>query len=182
MSGEPLDLIGRLGLTTPGQILLFLGATAAFLPAPDVDLLMLRLLHHRSILTHSVLLPLLVLWLGRSLGPAAAAGAFLGVAIHLAADLLSPARGFGRVWLPEPFQVSIGRWTHLWLGANAVAAAWLSVAVLPGAEGWRLLAAGVGATAAVGYGLGNERSWLAAVVGLLVVAAGQGAHRWLHAA
>jgi hypothetical protein len=174
------DLLGRLGLTAPGQVLLFVGAVGAFLAAPDIDLLALRLLHHRSILTHSVLLPFLVLWLGRELGPAAAAGAFLGVAIHLSADLLSPARGYGQVWLPEPVQVSLGGWSHLWLAANALLAAWLAVAVLPDGAAWRLLAAGVGVVAAVGYGLVNERSILAALVCLLVVAAGQGVERWLH--
>ena len=40
-------------------------------------------------------------------GGAAAAGAGLGVAVHLAADLLSPARGYGRIWWPEPVQVSL---------------------------------------------------------------------------
>ena len=182
MSGEPLDVIGQLGRSAPGQVLLFAGAAVAFLPAPDIDQQMLRLLHHRSILTHSILLPLLLFWFGRSLGPAAAAGAFLGVAVHLAADLLSPSRGFGRIWLPEPFQVSLGSWSRLWIGANAGAAAWLSVAILPVGEGWRLLAAVAGTGAAMGYGLGHERSWPAAVVALLVVAAGQGAHRWVQMA
>lgn len=179
MGGEPLDLLGRLGLTAPGQVLLLLGATGAFLAAPDVDLLLLRLLHHRSILTHSVLLPCLVWWWGRELGPAAVAGAFLGVAVHLSADLLSPARGYGAIWLPEPVQVSLGGWSHLWIAANALLAAFLAVAVLPPGEGWRLLAAGAGVAAAVGYGLLNERSVLAVIVALLMVAAGQGAHRWL---
>ena len=50
------------------------------------------------------------------------------------------------------------------------------------AEGWRLLAAVAGTGVAVGYGLAHERSWAAAVVGLLVVAAGHGAHRWVQAA
>lgn len=174
------DLIGRLGLTTPGQAVLFAVAAVAFLAAPDIDLLALRLLHHRSILTHSILLPLLVLWFAPSLGPAAAAGAFLGVAVHLACDLLSPSRGFGQIWLPEPFQWSLGGWSRLWIGANAFLAAWLVVAVLPAGEGWRLLAAGLGIVAAVGYGVVNERSVLAVIVALAVVGAGQGVERWLH--
>ena len=174
------DLLGRLGLTAPGQAALFAVAAAAFLAAPDIDHLMLRLLHHRSILTHSVLLPLLVLWFAPSLGPAAAAGAFLGVAIHLACDLLSPSRGFGQIWLPEPFQWSLGGWSRPWIGANALLAAWLAVAVLPEGEGWRLLAATLGAVAAVGYGILNERSVLAVLVALAVVGAGQGVERWLH--
>ena len=173
------DLVERLGLTAPGQILFLFGATAAFLAAPDLDMMMLRLLHHRSILTHSVLLPFLVLWFLPGLGPGAAAGAFLGVAVHLAADLLSPARGYGQVYLPEPFQIGLGGWTHLWLLLNAVAAAWLAVAVLPGGENWRLLVGGTGIVTAVGYGLFNERSLLAVIAGLAVVGAGQYVHFWL---
>lgn len=180
MNGDGLDLLGRLGLTAPGQALILAVATGAFLAAPDLDLLLLRLLHHRSILTHSVLLPVLVWWFARELGPAAAAGAFLGVAIHLAADLLSPPRGYGAIWLPEPFQTSLGAWSLLWIGANALLAAFLAVAVLPAGGSWRLVAALVGAVAAVGYGLFNERSIPAVLVGLAVVAAGQWGHRWLY--
>lgn len=179
MNSEVIALVERLGLTAPGQGLVLAGATALFLAAPDIDLLMLRLLHHRSIVTHSVLLPLLVLWFLPGLGPAAAAGAFLGVSIHLAADLLSPARGFGQVWLPEPFQISLKGWSPLWLMLNALASAWLAVALLPGGEGWRLLAGGVGVVAALGYGLVRERSLLSALVTLGAVGAGQAAAGWL---
>ncbi|TNC49885.1 hypothetical protein FHG66_10255 [Rubellimicrobium rubrum] len=173
------DLIERLGLSGPGQAFILFGATAVFLAAPDIDLMLLRLLHHRSILTHSVLLPFLVLWFLPALGPAAAAGAFLGVAIHLSADLLSPARGYGQIYLPEPFQVGLGGWSHVWLLLNALAAAWLAVAILPVGEGWRLLAAGTGVVAALCYGLGNERSIMAVIVALAVVGAGQYAYLWL---
>ncbi|TNC70356.1 hypothetical protein [Rubellimicrobium roseum] len=183
MSGDILDLVLRLVLTMPGQVALLAGATLAFLPAPDVDLWMLRLLHHRSILTHSVLLPCLVLWFLPELGPAAAAGAALGVAVHMAADMLSPARGFGRIWLPEPFQVSLGGWSHLWLLVNALGAAWMAVAVLPSGEAWRWIAGGVGILAALGYGLMRERSILSALVALAVVgapfAADHGLRAWL---
>jgi hypothetical protein len=176
---DPSDLLERLGLTAPGQGLILMVATAVFLAAPDADLLLLRLLHHRSILTHSVLPPLLVLWFAPSLGPAAAAGAFLGVAVHLSADLLSPSRGFGRIWLPEPFQVSLGGWSHLWILVNALGAAWLAFAVLPPGAGWRYLAAGVGAAAAVGYGIVNEKSLLAVIVALAVVGGAYAAAGWL---
>jgi hypothetical protein len=179
------ELIGRLGLSAPGQALILLGATAAFLAAPDVDLMLVRLLHHRSILTHSVLLPLLVplvagpLGLSPAQGAAAASGAALGVAVHLAADLLSPSRGYGRIWLPEPVQVSLGRWSPLWLMGSAVGSAWLAFARLPLEGGLRPAALAVGVAAALGYGIRRERSLLSALVALAVIAAGYGVERWL---
>ncbi|WP_210529160.1 hypothetical protein [Rubellimicrobium arenae] len=179
MNPEAFDLLGRLGLSAPGQGIILAGSAAVFVAAPDIDLLALRLLHHRSILTHSVLLPFLVLWLLPGLGPAGAAGAFLGVAVHLAADLLSPARGFGQIWLPEPFQVSLGRWSPLWIMLNALGAAWLAVAVLPPGDNWRLVVGAVGVVAAVGYGIVREKSLLSALVALGVVGAGHAAGGWL---
>ena len=170
-------------LRAPGQVAMMAVAALAFLPAPDVDLLFLRLLHHRSILTHSVLLPIFVLWGAGPLGldsahaVAAAAGAGLGVAVHLAADLLSPSHGYGRIWWPEPFQRSLGRWSPAWILLNAVGAAWLAFAWLP--DGLRLVGFGVGGVAALGYGIRRERSLLSALVGLAVVVAGHAAERWL---
>jgi membrane-bound metal-dependent hydrolase YbcI (DUF457 family) len=181
MSGDPGDWLGpwieRIGLSAPGQAAVFVLFALIFLPMPDVDLLALRLLHHRSILTHSLLVPLLVWWFLPSLGPAAAAGAFLGVAVHLSADVLSPSRGYGLVWWPEPFQTSLGRWSRLWLLVNALGGAWMAAAVLPAGIGWRRLALGVGLAAAVGYGVVNEKSVLAVVMAVLVVG-GAMALRW----
>ena len=178
MTGDALEWIGRLGEVPPGQGMLLAAMAFVGLWAPDVDLWAIRLLHHRSILTHSVLLPFLVLWALPQLGVAAVSGVFLGVAVHMAADLLSPSHGFGRIWLPEPFQVSLGRWSALWLMGNALASSWLAVAVLPRGEGWPVLAL-VGAVAAVGYGLRKERSVLSALVALGVVAAGHAPGWWL---
>ncbi|EPX83252.1 putative membrane-bound metal-dependent hydrolase [Rubellimicrobium thermophilum DSM 16684] len=125
--GDWLEIwIRQIGLSAPGQAAIFVILALAFLPMPDIDLLAIRLLHHRSILTHSLLVPFLLWWFMPSLGPAAAAGAFLGVAVHLSADVLSPSRGYGLVWWPEPFQTSLGRWSRLWLLLNAI-----------GGAGWR---------------------------------------------
>ena len=176
--GDALDWIGRLGEVPPGQGMLMAAVAFVGLWAPDVDLWAIRLLHHRSILTHSVLLPFLVLWALPELGAAAVSGAFLGVAVHMAADLLSPSHGFGRVYWPEPFQVSLGRWSALWLMGNALAASWLAGAMLPPGEGWRALVTTVGVVAAVGYGLRKERSVLSALMALGVVAAGHAPGLW----
>ena len=182
MRADALGVLGELGSSVAGQGFLLAGTAAVFVAAPDIDHMALRILHHRSILTHSVLLPLLVLWFAPELGPAAASGAALGVAVHLAADLLSPSRGFGRIWLPEPFQVSLGGWSPLWLMINALACAWLALDVLPSGETWRLMAGGVGAAVAVGYGLVRERSLLSALVALAVIAGGHVAEGWLRLA
>ena len=74
-AGDALEWIGRLGEVPPGQGLLLAVAAFVGLWAPDVDLWVIRLLHHRSILTHSVLLPFLVMWALPQLGPAAMSGA-----------------------------------------------------------------------------------------------------------
>jgi hypothetical protein len=160
------------GAAEAGQVVVLALAALVFLPAPDMDLWAIRLLHHRSILTHAAHWPLLVLWAAPNLGlsagqgVAAAAGAGLGVAVHLAADLLSPSRGYGRIWWPEPVQRSLGRWSPLWIAGNAVGAAWLGFALLPEAGALRVVAAVVGGLAALGYGVRRERSLLSALVAL----------------
>ncbi len=178
-----LSTFASLGPAEAGQVVILAVAALAFLPAPDVDLFLIRLLHHRSILTHSALWPFAVLWaapwLGLSgpQGVAAASGAALGVAVHLAADLLSPSRGYGRIWWPEPVQVSLGQWSPLWILGNAVGAAGVGFALLPG-EGVRAAALAVGAVAALGYGIRRERSLVSAAVALAVVGAGWAAMGW----
>ncbi len=177
-----LSTLAGLGPGEAGQLAILAIAAAAFLPVPDVDLWLIRLLHHRSILTHSMAWPFVVLWaapwLGLSgpQGTAAAAGAGLGVAVHLAADLLSPSRGYGRIWWPEPIQVSLGRWSPLWLLANGVGAAGLGFALAP--DGLRPVALGVGALTALGYGIRREQSLLSAAAALAVVGAGWVALEW----
>jgi hypothetical protein len=181
MIGTVLDSFGA---AEAGQVVALALAALVFLPAPDMDLWLIRLLHHRSILTHAAHWPLLVLWaaphlgLSAAQGVGAAAGAGLGVAVHLAADGLSPSRGYGRVWWPEPFQRSLGRWSRPWILANGVGAAWLGFAILPGAGPLRVVAVTVGAVAALGYGLRRERSALSALVALGVVLAGFAADGW----
>lgn len=87
---------------------------------PDIDLVLLPLLHHRSIITHSILIPWLLVRYARDRVPLEViAGIYCGVAIHLAADVLSPAVGFGMVWLPWPIKVSIGPLSPLWVAGMA---------------------------------------------------------------
>ncbi len=123
-------------------------ATAAGLFFPDVDQALLPVLGHRSVVTHSVLLPVLALALTPAVlarlppgrfGPEARAAAgrsaawfmgwfLLGVAIHLMADTVPlGCRGYALAKLPgvpllsRPSSLPCGA-SLLWFGANAVAA------------------------------------------------------------
>ncbi len=99
---------------------LVLAATTAFifLPLPDTDFIFLPILHHRSIITHSLLFGFVFLFLGKNTGAAPLAGAMLGLSVHLACDLLSPAIGFGQIWLPYPIKIGLGIFSYIWLAIN----------------------------------------------------------------
>lgn len=83
--------------TTLAKLLWFVGMAYSFLWVPDLDLVFIGVLHHRSIVTHSILPAVLLLLLGRRAGAAPLAGAMIGLAVHLSCDLLSPAIGFGQI-------------------------------------------------------------------------------------
>jgi hypothetical protein len=87
---------------------------------PDVDQLVLPLLHHRSIITHSIAIPALFLLLSNKAVRFGACGFVLGISVHLSADVLSSPVGFGMVWLPWPLKVPLGPLSPLWLAANAI--------------------------------------------------------------
>ena len=124
-------------------------ASAAGLFFPDVDQFLLPVLGHRSVVTHSVLLPVLVLALAPAVlaglperwrpGPEGRAAAgrsaawfmgwfLLGLAIHLMADTVPlGCRGYALAKLPalplvsRPSGLPCGA-SLLWYGANAVLA------------------------------------------------------------
>jgi hypothetical protein len=122
-------------------------ASAAGLFFPDVDQLFLSVLGHRSVVTHSVLVPLLALALAPGvlarmpgwMGPDARAAAersvawvvawfLLGLAIHLMADVVPlGCRGYALAKLPglpplsRPSSLPCGA-SLLWYAANALAA------------------------------------------------------------
>ncbi len=87
---------------------------------PDIDLLLLPLLHHRSIITHSILVPAIFLLFARITKSLGACGFVLGGSAHLAADVIAPPVGFGMVWLPWPIKVPLGPVAPLWIACNAV--------------------------------------------------------------
>ncbi|PJE33691.1 hypothetical protein PSM7751_03885 [Pseudooceanicola marinus] len=168
LAGKVRSVAGRSSAAKAG---LFLLMAYLFLWVPDLDLLLLDLLHHRSIVTHSVLPALLLILLGWRAGAAPIAGALVGIAVHLSCDLLSPMVGYGQIWLPEPYQIPLGPFSYLWLGTNALLAfIWarrLAVRSLPDPYG-SLLVAATGTITAVTYGWVNEEAVSAVIVTMAI--------------
>ncbi len=105
--------------------------------APDIDLLLLPILHHRSIITHSILIPLL---LKRWLSTPTFAGFAAGISIHLWADSLSTSMGFAQVYLPV-IKTSLGSSLSLvWILLNAFIGFWIVVSVYRKFVWWVILA------------------------------------------
>ena len=130
------------------------------LALPDIDLRLMSVLHHRSVVTHNVLVPMLLLLAGTPGFRLVATGLVLGVSVHLAADVLSRPVGFGRVWLPYPFKLSLGAFSPWWLAANALAGLVVSRVVLTQAPVGASLAvyAALAGLFALGYAVWHERS------------------------
>lgn len=168
-----LDVPVVAGRSLPGRLALFLGCAYLFLWTPDIDLLFISVLHHRSIITHSLLPAMLFLFFGRSLGAAPVAGAFIGTSVHLACDLLSPMTGFAQIWLPAPYKTPLGNFSYLWLLGNAVIgfafASLIAGLVFPRRFALVLVATVACVTGAT-YGAMNEGSFLAVITVLVIVA------------
>lgn len=156
---------------------LVLAATTAFifLPLPDTDFIFLSILHHRSIITHSLLFGFVFLFLGKNTGAAPLAGAMLGLSVHLACDLLSPAVGFGQIWLPYPIKTGLGIFSYVWLSINC--AIGFAIAIQWSLYAFRCVFSKVVAfmiivvTAAL-YGVLNEKSFYSVAITVLFVLIG----------
>jgi hypothetical protein len=127
---------------------------------PDVDQYLRGLLHHRSILTHSALVLLVLTGPGSRGGwrGELACGAAIGLALHMAADMLSPMRGYALIYLPWPLEMSLGRWSLWWLGGNVL------LCLLVARHFWRMTGFLLAATVTVSgllYAVFNEKSLLA---------------------
>jgi hypothetical protein len=167
--------LGHTVLTALALAAVTVVGTLLFIGLPDIDLALLPVLHHRSIITHSVLPALLLLRLRTAAGRAFAIGGLVGVAVHLSADLLSPMVGFGQIWLPWPIKMPLGPLSYLWLAANAALASIVAV---------RLASKGSTPTACISstiiysfvtatiYGVVNEGSWVASMTAIGIIAAG----------
>lgn len=167
--------LGRVVLKALALAAVALAGTSLFIGLPDLDFALLPILHHRSIITHSVLPGLLLLYLTSPMGRAFAVGGLVGLAVHLSADLLSPMVGFAQIWLPWPVKTPLGPLSYLWLALNAVFAISLAVRVARKGGAPRVSAGVTIAYAcipAIVYGLVNEGSWVASVTAIGIIAGG----------
>ncbi len=155
------------------RVLLFFLSAYIFLWVPDLDHLLIGLLHHRSIVTHSLFPGILIILFGRELGASVISGAFVGLSVHLSADLLSPMIGFARIWLPYPWKISLGTFSYLWLFTNAFAGFALAPLIarkaFPPQWAWSLVTSTSIATAFL-YGSLNEQSAVAVAVTFVLLA------------
>ncbi|MGR5138552.1 hypothetical protein [Vibrio jasicida] len=129
---------------------------------PDVDLMLMSILHHRSMLTHSVILPMLLLFHKPS--RPLVAGLCIGVSVHLLADILSPMRGFALIYIPF-IKKSIGDWQSIvWMVGNALVGLWYAKKVFH-----KYAVALLFAVAGLWYAVYNEQSLFAFVPCLIIL-------------
>lgn len=109
-------------------ILVFISILAMlFIFLPDIDL-EIPLLHHRSMVTHSVLIPYLLMRYKKFKIPDVVILALLlGFAIHMSADLTPKSwKGYALIYVPI-IKISLfgALGSYLWLAANVVACFYL---------------------------------------------------------
>lgn len=146
------------------QRALFLLGIYAGLFLPDIDLLLLPVLFHRSILTHSILLALVV---GTFTSHSFYVGLLYGIGCHLLADSTGAMVGFGMIWLPIII-VPLGPiLSWIWIVANAILCLRLAFRKRPIHKGaFVLLVAGILAISTLTYG---TATYALAVVGAVAM-------------
>lgn len=166
----------------PHRILGFIGMVAVGIVVPDVDLA-IPFVPHRSGLTHSVLVPVVLLAYVPAWQRHLIAGMALGIAIALAADLF-PAHwhwtGFATIHLP--LAGSLGPWSPVWLAAQVVLACGLAHFLVAVADrgGGLVPAYRVAApVAAAGYSFLIEHKIVPLLAFLVLWAGAAAAVRWL---
>ena len=96
--------------------LFFAGIYSGFF-IPDTDLLIQSILHHRSILTHSILI---VLISNRYFNKSFVQGLSIGIGCHLLSDSTSPMTGFALIYIPV-VKSSIGAiLSWIWIFGNSI--------------------------------------------------------------
>jgi hypothetical protein len=129
---------------------------------PNLDLLALPILHHRLILTYSILIPwLLNRFLKNRISELGIAGLYVGIAVHLSADCLSSLVGFGMIWLPWPLKIPMGGASPSWNLVNTLLGIWFALKIAPNK---RKLVIGMMLLVALAYAVLNEAAILPFVV------------------
>ena len=113
-------------------LILFLLGFYVGIEFPDIDQMFQKSLGHRSIITHSILLPLLLILIN-SFKPKALVnilimGIFLGIGLHLSADL-HPSSWHGYANIKLPSNISIGILSPFWIAINAIFGFFLSAKI-----------------------------------------------------
>lgn len=132
---------------------------------PDIDRWAVEVLHHRSILTHSILLPLLFWFAVPKTLSMVASVLFAAFGVHLSADILAPSVGYGAIWLPAPFKMNLGEASKIWLLVNAVAAFAMALRSTPDKYVHGLIFGSI--FSCIFYGLANEGSSISALVSVV---------------
>ena len=100
---------------------------------PDIDQLFQSSLGHRSIITHSILLPIILFFINpvksNIVGKILIIGLFLGIGLHLSADL-HPKSWHGYANIKLPSNISIGILSPFWIAINAMIGLFLSAKIL----------------------------------------------------
>ena len=100
---------------------------------PDVDQFFKSSLGHRSIITHSILLPLILFFINpvksNFFGKILIVGLLLGIGLHLSADL-HPRSWHGYANIKLPTNISIGILSPFWIAINAMIGLFLSAKIL----------------------------------------------------
>lgn len=159
LMGGKIALQGRHASTMVMRLLLMVGFAFLFLPLPDLDQQALWLLHHRSVVTHSLAPALVLALLGGRLGAAPVAGGLIGISVHLACDALSPPIGYGQVWWPAPWKISFGDWSQPWLLGSAAVSYLMAISIAPFLfpKGWGVpLVVLTSGSLGAWYGISNE--------------------------
>jgi membrane-bound metal-dependent hydrolase YbcI (DUF457 family) len=129
---------------------------------PDTDLILLPVLHHRSIITHSILIPYLAyLFFSKRIPGEFVAGLYAGIAIHLSADMLSTMTGFAMIWLPWPIKFPLGPLSIVWMLGNAFLGLFWAIKMSPNNK---KIAFSMVVVVALAYAIFNEAAFVPFVV------------------
>ena len=113
-------------------LLVFMFSYYIGLNFPDIDQSFQNSLGHRSIITHSILLPILLFFINplrfNIFGKILIIGLFLGIGLHLSADL-HPKSWHGYANIKLPSNISIGILSPFWILINTIFGLFLSAKI-----------------------------------------------------